>query len=62
MINENNLEIFLTIVLLRIKIHTLETPDSCTHEVAVPPNFEFTGLKDSVSKLLDCMQKKGHYF
>jgi len=31
----------------RIKIHTLETPDSCTHEVAVPPNFEFTGLRDS---------------
>jgi len=34
----------------RIKIHTLETPDSCTHEVAVPPNFEFTGLKDSVKE------------
>ena len=32
----------------RIKIHTLETPDSCTHEVAVPPNFEFTGLRESV--------------
>ena len=32
----------------RIKIHTLETPDSCTHEVAVPPSFEFTGLRESV--------------
>ena len=35
--------------LLRIKVHTLETPDNCTHEVAVPPNFEFTGLRESVS-------------
>jgi len=30
----------------RIKIHTLETPSSCTHEVAVPPNCEFTGLRE----------------
>lgn len=31
----------------RIKVHTLETPDSCTHEVAVPPGFEFTGLREA---------------
>jgi len=30
----------------RIKIHTLDTPSSCTHEVAVPPNCEFTGLRE----------------
>ena len=30
----------------RINIHTLETPSSCTHEVAVPPNCQFTGLTD----------------
>jgi len=32
----------------RIKIHTLETPSSCTHEVAVPPNCEFSGLREPV--------------
>ena len=30
----------------RIKVHTLETAESCTHEVAVPPGFEFTGLRE----------------
>jgi len=30
----------------RISIHTLETPSACTHEVAVPPNCNFTGLVD----------------
>ena len=25
----------------RITIHTLDTPESCTHEVAVPPGSEF---------------------
>ena len=30
----------------RIKIHTLETPSSCTHEVAVPPSCPFQGLVD----------------
>lgn len=32
----------------RIKVHTLETAESCTHEVAVPPGFEFTGLREPV--------------
>ena len=27
----------------RITIHTLDTPESCTHEVAVPPGSEFMG-------------------
>jgi len=31
----------------RIRIHTLDTPSSCTHEVAVPPGCEFTNLKQS---------------
>ena len=31
----------------RIEIHTLETPSACTHEVAVPPGCDFTGLRDS---------------
>ena len=30
----------------RIKVHTLETAESCTHEVAVPPGFEFSGLRE----------------
>ncbi len=29
----------------RITIHTLDTPDSCTHEVAVPPGQEFKPLQ-----------------
>ena len=29
----------------RITIHTLDVPDSCTHEVAVPPGHEFEKLK-----------------
>ena len=28
----------------RITVHTLDTVDSCTHEVAVPPNQEYTPL------------------
>ena len=28
----------------RIKIHRLETLEACTHEVAVPPNVEYTPL------------------
>ena len=31
----------------RITIHTLDTPESCTHEVAVPPGHEFEALKPS---------------
>jgi hypothetical protein len=34
------------VIISRINIHTLETPSSCTHEVAVPPNCQFTGLID----------------
>ena len=34
----------LTEDLPRIQIHTIETADSCTHEVAIPPNSEFTPL------------------
>ena len=30
----------------RITIHTLDTPDSCTHEVAVPPNQDYVPLKN----------------
>jgi len=30
----------------RISIHTLDTPSACTHEVAVPPQCNFTGLVD----------------
>ena len=40
----------------RISIHTLETPSACTHEVAVPPNCNFTGKKCDalvISFLLD---------
>ena len=28
----------------RITVHTLDTVDSCTHEVALPPGQEFTPL------------------
>merc|ERR550534_859269 len=31
----------------RITIHTLDTPESCTHEVVVPPGHEFEALKPS---------------
>lgn len=30
----------------RIQVHTLETAESCTHEVAVPPGYTFTGLRE----------------
>ena len=30
----------------RISIHTLDTASACTHEVAVPPQCNFTGLAD----------------
>ena len=32
----------------RITIHTLTTIESCTHEVAVPPNQEYVPLKAAV--------------
>lgn len=28
----------------RIVVHTIETLGTCTHEVAVPPNFEYVPL------------------
>ena len=34
----------------RITIHTLDTPDSCTHEVAVPPNQDYVPLKNPTGK------------
>lgn len=30
---------------IRIKIHSIETKGACTHEVAVPPNQEYTPLQ-----------------
>jgi hypothetical protein len=39
--------VFLASQFCRIKIHTLETPASCTHEVAVPPSSQFQGLTHS---------------
>ncbi|XP_066592438.1 exosome RNA helicase MTR4 [Prorops nasuta] len=32
-------------IVSRIKIHTIETKESCTHEVAVPPNHEYQPLE-----------------
>ena len=29
----------------RITVHTLDTIDSCTHEVALPPGQEYTALR-----------------
>ncbi|KAG8235611.1 hypothetical protein J437_LFUL014656, partial [Ladona fulva] len=29
----------------RIKVHTVETMEACTHEVAVPPNMEYVPLR-----------------
>ena len=34
----------------RITIHTLDTPESCTHEVAVPPGHEFEALKPATGE------------
>merc|ERR1719507_2986511 len=30
----------------RLRVHTLDTPPSCTHEVAVPPNDEYRPLRE----------------
>ena len=32
----------------RMKIHTVETIESCLHEVVLPPNFEYVPLKAPV--------------
>lgn len=52
-------------VISRIKIHTIETIESCTHEVAIPPDQEFTGLERKEGKtakeykfILDPFQKE----
>ncbi|KAG7201588.1 hypothetical protein KM043_004332 [Ampulex compressa] len=49
----------------RIKIHTIDTIESCTHEVAVPPNQEYTPLENKQGKpakeykfVLDPFQKE----
>lgn len=49
----------------RIKIHTIETIESCTHEVAVPPDQEYTSLETKQTKpakeykfILDPFQKE----
>ena len=35
----------------RIKIHTIETIESCTHEVAVPPDYDYVPLERKQKKL-----------
>ena len=49
----------------RITIHTIETIESCTHEVAVPPGHEYVPLETSNTKpakeykfILDPFQKE----
>ncbi|XP_012168502.1 exosome RNA helicase MTR4 [Bombus affinis] len=49
----------------RIKIHTIETIESCTHEVAVPPDYEYVSLENKQGKpakeykfVLDPFQKE----
>lgn len=34
----------------RIKVHTVETLEACTHEVAVPPNMDYVPLKAATGK------------
>uniref|UniRef100_A0A2P2HW43 Superkiller viralicidic activity 2-like 2 n=1 Tax=Hirondellea gigas TaxID=1518452 RepID=A0A2P2HW43_9CRUS len=40
-----NAELKLTEELPQIKVHTIDTVDACTHEVAVPPHQNFTPLE-----------------
>lgn len=49
----------------RITIHTIDTIESCTHEVAVPPGHEYIPLEPSTTKpakeykfVLDPFQKE----
>jgi len=49
----------------RMKVHTVETIEACTHEVAVPPNMEYEPLKPPIGKpareypfVLDPFQKE----
>lgn len=49
----------------RIKVHTIETIESCTHEVAVPPDQDFVPLEHKNNKpakeykfILDPFQKE----
>jgi ATP-dependent RNA helicase DOB1 len=48
-----------------MKVHTVETLEACTHEVAVPPNIEYEPLKPPIGKpvreypfVLDPFQKE----
>lgn len=52
-------------ILPRIKVHTVETLEACTHEVAVPPEVEYVPLKQITGKpakeykfILDPFQKE----
>lgn len=52
-------------VSIRIKVHTLETIESCTHEVAIPPDQEYVPLEEPTRKpakeykfILDPFQKE----
>ena len=52
-------------ILPRIKVHTVETLEACTHEVAVPPEVEYLPLKQITGKpakeykfILDPFQKE----
>lgn len=40
-----DLDLNVDLLASRIVVHTLETSEGCTHEVAVPPGFEYTTLK-----------------
>lgn len=49
----------------RIRILTLETHEGCTHEVAIPPNHEYTSLRQPTAEpakqysfILDPFQKE----
>lgn len=49
----------------RIVIHSLETYEGCTHEVAIPPNHEYTPLVSNTTEpakqysfILDQFQKE----
>ncbi|XP_026739472.1 exosome RNA helicase MTR4 [Trichoplusia ni] len=58
-------DINLELLNARIVIHTLETHEGCTHEVAIPPNHEYTPLMPLTSEpakqysfILDPFQKE----
>ncbi|KAF2365732.1 rRNA-processing arch domain [Trinorchestia longiramus] len=60
-----NAELRLTEELPQIKVHTIETVDACTHEVAIPPHESYTPLEapkhepaKTYSFVLDPFQKE----